>query len=63
VASEKPAYGNDAHGDYESRAYDLGYSLGYAGKALTYTALATTYPNAFHRGYWDGVADMNGEHA
>lgn len=57
-----PDYGSDAFGQLEARAYNAGYDTGHAGKAMAYTQLATTCPNAYARGYWDGVHALESEH-
>lgn len=51
--SLKPKYDMPA----ESRAYDHGWQHGISGKAIAYNQLQLTYPNAYHKGYWEGVAD------
>lgn len=43
----------------EARAYALGYSHGRDGGPIAHNAqLKLAYPNAYHKGYWDGVADQ-----
>lgn len=54
----RPAYDIDA----EARAYDAGFRDGSEGRAIAYTQLALTFPNAYHRGYWDGVGDHPSEY-
>lgn len=61
--SVKPDYGEDALAQFESSAYDAGYERGYAGKDIGHSYFSTAFPNAYHRGYWDGVGDMEKEHA
>lgn len=52
----KPNYGTGVLAEYESRAYDHGYARGYAGDNIdSRSQLARCYPNAYHRGYWNGV--------
>lgn len=44
-------------GPSEVRAYERGHSDGVSGLRIQYHKLATTWPNAYHRGYWEGVYD------
>lgn len=41
----------------ENRAYYAGLADGEAGRPISYRPLATTWPDAYHRGYWEGVYD------
>lgn len=50
-----------ARSDYpthaERDAYDCGQADGCSGLAPRTVNVARTYPNAYHRGYWEGVYD------
>lgn len=41
----------------EGLAYDAGLNDGTCGRPIAHHALATTWPNAYHHGYWEGVYD------
>lgn len=41
----------------EVAAYTRGREDGTNGLPIQYHALATTWPNAYHHGYWEGVYD------
>ncbi len=47
--------------DSERRAFDAGWSDGLDGRAQAHTQLARTWPNAYARGYWEGVAEREGQ--